>query len=30
MALMTLEWATLLGIMAWILTTAIAWAGEER
>jgi hypothetical membrane protein len=30
MALMTLEWATLLGIMAWILATAIAWAGEER
>lgn len=30
MALMTLEWATLLGIMAWMLATAIAWAGEER
>ena len=30
MALTMLEWASLLGIMAWILATAIAWAGEER
>jgi hypothetical membrane protein len=30
MPIMTLEWATLLGVMAWVLATALAWAGTPR